>query len=234
MIEHVWKLKSFQGVATTSTLPPLQESDHLALMPGPSGGLSLTNPATGGLSLTNPATGGDDQQLPAAGGRRELKGIQSELSDAAPPTPENAEVKKARAQMETLKMLKTNMLDAVAANKWVHREGTLSPSSVHHWVGVTVCAVEELATEKPDDATAQRICSKFTEFPVQLLTKHPVYPALVKFAGIIPRLLAICGPGIDAQHRDDGLLIRQLACIGEESDAVLDLSGISYFTAAQS
>ena len=164
--------------------------------------------------------------------RSEIPGPPECVSNEPEPPSENPEVKRARAQLATLTMLRTKMVDANKKGKWVHREGSLSPDSVLHWVEQTAMALEELAKEKPDDANmpVKPIVANFVTFLVGMILKARCYPDLHKFKGILPRLLATGGDSVEPGKRDEARLIEQLASIGEEdSSTVLDVKEYSVF-----
>jgi hypothetical protein len=217
------------GPACLADVPGLAPPSALALTDG---GAAGGGPATGGgrarwgaLQATGgggaagggAAFGGSATGV-AATGDRSLKRERS-LAGEEPPSPESAALKKARTEREALQLLKANTVAAEKAGKWVHNEGSISPNSVVHWVGRTVIALEELSKDQRDVANAiQKVCFKYAAFIVKLLMRSPCYPDVIRFKGLLPRLVAICGDEIDGTTCDECKLLEQLAGIAECSD----------------
>jgi hypothetical protein len=86
-------------------------------------------------------------------------------------------------------------------------------------VGRTVTALEELSRDQLDVAKViQKVCFKYVAFIIKLLMRAQCYPDLIRFKGLLPRLVQICGDEIDTTTCDECKLLEQLAGIAEDSD----------------
>ena len=208
------------GVTTTSKFL-LSQKSAVVTEPDTRGPLALTNgdAATGEIATGGAATGGADAIVPATG----VRSLQQQRSDAgAPPSPETASMKKARTQRESLALLKRSMTECAADKRWTNVKDAISPNSVRHWMGNLTSALEELHTKEVDQRPRiEVLCFKFTSFIVKLFMMADLYPHLVEFKGIMPRLLALCGDAIDDTTKQEAALVEQLASIPADGDGVL-------------
>ena len=211
--KSVWTVKSYVDVGASCNL-----TGPAPALPGPDMGprnddsfvesdddLPLGRHATGGGgSRGGPAATGLDLAITTAGhrrlrqrhdseaGPRQRDGEGDELPLAMLPL-ENPEVKKAKTQLCTLKVLRANIIKAAEANVWIHKSNCLNPNSVLFWVDQTLLALHELGQDQQNKGRVGAIALSFRTFMINFVHSADCYPDWCKFKGMLPRLASMIG-----------------------------------------
>jgi hypothetical protein len=149
--------------------------------------------------------------------------------------------RRADMRLQTLKMLKQNIVSACLRGAWVDHDAVLCPDSFLHWATQLLEGLKEMEadaqlikTEKPAELlSVQKILVQILSFLAKMILTSPCYPSLCEFKGILDAFLPLVNDFIEDEKRAMFKLIEALANIGPESDDTVSFKNVSVFVSTK-